>query len=58
MRVTAGEGEAGRGRVADEERRDDQVQLIGQAGGEELGRELAAAFEQYSGHPPFGQIVG
>ena len=54
VRVMAGEGEAGRGRVADEERRDDQVQLIGQASGEKLGREVAAAFEQYPGHPPFG----
>ena len=54
VRVTAGEGEAGGGRVADEEWRDDQVQLIGQARGEKLGREVASAFEQYSGQPPFG----
>src|SRR6202020_2987718 len=55
--VAAGAGEAWCGRVADEERRDRQVQLVGQPRGEELGREAAAALEQETGDSSFGKIL-
>src|ERR1022692_571557 len=43
-------GEPRRGGITDEERRDHQVDLIGEPGGEELGVDHAAAFDD---QPPY-----
>jgi hypothetical protein len=53
----AGEGKPRRGRVADEEGGDHEVEFVGQARGEELGCQLAAAFEQEPRHASYGQSV-
>lgn len=43
-------GEPRRGRIADKERCDHQVDLIGEPGGEELGVDRAAAFDHQPSH--------
>ena len=49
-------GEPRRGRVTDEERGDDQVQLVHQAAGQELGAEPGAALHHEPADAPPGQV--
>src|SRR4051812_19836666 len=44
-------------RIADEERRDREVQLVGEAGGEELRVDRAAAFHHQPADVAFAQVV-
>ena len=52
-----GDIEAGGGGVGHEERRDGQLQFIGQVAGEELSQDTRPAFDQETNHVPFRQIV-
>ena len=47
----------GAARVADEERRDDELQLVGQVVGEELGVDDAAALDHQPPHAAVGEVV-
>src|SRR3954447_15577899 len=44
--------------VADEERRDHQLQLVDESGGEELGVHRAAALDHEAPYTPGGQVLG
>ena len=52
----AGEVEPGGGRIGDEERGHGQVELVGQARGEEFAQDARSAFHQGTRHASFGQI--
>ena len=57
MREAAGQHEPWRVRVADEERRDGEVDFVGQVGGKELGMDGGAAFDHELPDTAFPEIV-
>ena len=44
--------------IAHEERRDDELQLVGEVTGEELGEHLAATLDHQTPHPPVTEVGG